>query len=223
MKKSSLAGALAVVMLAAVLAAGCTSPTTSSPTPTPSASTTTTTTSAAANQTVIQYLATTMQQLNFTVATPFSLQPSPQAGIAVYNGTVSDKNGTYAVSVQACNNASTAQAHFNSLRTMFMGQGYATVLQNATAWSGFNANTQRGASVEYGSSPLMPYYCMVITGGAAGQTSFQQTMWQHMWDEMHEHLGNGGGMGPYMGQRMNENTRTDMQQEMQQHMGPMGQ
>ncbi|MGZ8884811.1 MAG: hypothetical protein ACXW0U_07875, partial [Halobacteriota archaeon] len=146
MKKPFLAGALAVVMLAAVLAAGCTSPTTSSPTPTPSASTTTTTTSAAANQTVIQYLATTMQQLNFTVATPFSLQPSPQAGIAVYNGTVSDKNGTYAVSVQACNNASTAQAHFNSLRTMFMGQGYATVQQNATAWSGFNANTQRGAS-----------------------------------------------------------------------------
>ncbi|MGZ5502783.1 MAG: hypothetical protein ACXW1O_06205, partial [Halobacteriota archaeon] len=176
MKKPFLAGALAVVMLAAVLAAGCTSPTTSSPTP--NAVTTTTTTSAAANQTVIQYLATTMQQLNFTVATPFSLQPSPQAGIAVYNGTVSDKNGTYAVSVQACNNASTAQAHFNSLRTMFMGQGYATVQQNATAWSGFNANTQRGASVEYGSSPLMPYYCMVITGGAAGQTSFQQTMWQ---------------------------------------------
>ncbi|MGZ5563385.1 MAG: hypothetical protein ACXW1R_05985, partial [Halobacteriota archaeon] len=84
MKKPFLAGALAVVMLAAVLAAGCTSPTTSSPTP--NAVTTTTTTSAAANQTVIQYLATTMQQLNFTVATPFSLQPSPQAGIAVYNG-----------------------------------------------------------------------------------------------------------------------------------------
>ena len=54
---------------------------------------------------------------------PFSLQASFQAGIAVYNGTVSDSNGTYAVSVQACNNASTAQAHFDSLRTRFMGQG----------------------------------------------------------------------------------------------------
>ena len=125
----------------------------------------------AADQAIIHYLGTTMQRLNFTVATPFSLQPSPQAGIAVYNGTVSDKNGTYAASVQACNNASTAQAHFNSLRTMFMGQGYTTVQQNATAWSGFNASAQRGASVEYGSSPLMPYYCMVITGAAAGQTS----------------------------------------------------
>jgi len=108
MKKSYLAGALAVVMLAAVLAAGCTTSTTSSPTPPPSASTTTTT-SAAEGQAIVQYLATTMQQLNFTVATPFSLQPNPQAGIVVYNGTVSDKNGTYAVSVQACNNASTAQ------------------------------------------------------------------------------------------------------------------
>ena len=104
-----------------------------------------------------------------------------------------------------------------------MGQGYATVQQNATAWSGFNASAQRGASVEYGSSPLMPYYCMVITGSAAGQTSFQQTMWQYMWDEMHEHMVNGGGMGPYMGQGMNANTRSQMQQEMQQHMGSMGQ
>ena len=41
----------------------------------------------------------------------------------MYNGTVSDSNGTYAVSVQACNNASTAQAHFDSLRTRFMGKG----------------------------------------------------------------------------------------------------
>lgn len=220
MKKSFLAGALAVVMLAAVLAAGCTSPATSSPTPTPSVSTTTT---AAADQAIVQYLGTTMQQLNFTMVAPFSLQASFQAGIAVYNGTVSDSNGTYAVSVQACNNASTAQAHFDSLRTRFIGQGYTTVQQNATAWSGFNASAQRGAAVEYGSSPLMPYYCMVITGGAVGQAPFHQSMWQHMWDNMHERTGNGGGMGPYMGQGMNANTRSQMQQEMQQHMGSMGQ
>jgi hypothetical protein len=219
MKKSFLAGALAVVMLAAVLAAGCTSSTTSSPTPTSGASTTTTTTSAAENQTVIQYLATTMQQRNFTVVTPFSQQANQQAGIDMYNGTVSDHNGTYAVSVQACNNASTAQAHFNSLRTMFMGQGYATVQQNATAWLGFNASAQRGAAVEYGSSTLMPYYCMVITGGATGQTSFQQTMWQHMWDEMHEHMGDSGGLGSDMGRGVSSDMLSDMQQEMQEHMG----
>jgi len=220
MKKSFLAGSLAVVMLAAVLAAGCTSPTTSSPTPTPSTSTAT---SAAADQAIAQYLATTMQQLNFTVVMPFSLQPSPQAGIAVYNGTVSDSNGTYAVSVQACNNASTAQAHFDSLRNMFMGQGYTAMQQNATAWSGFNASARRGAAVEHGSSPLMPYYCMVITGGAVGQAPFQQTMWQHMWDDMHGYSGNGYGMGPYMGYGMNASTRSQMQQEMQEQMGAMGQ
>ncbi|MGB9370791.1 MAG: hypothetical protein WCB79_02510 [Halobacteriota archaeon] len=217
MKKSILAATLAVVMLAAVLAAGCTSPTTSSPTPTPSAA------SAAEEQAIAHYLATTMQQLNFTVVTPFSLQASPQAGIAVYNGTVSDNNGTYAVSVQAYNNTQTAQAQFLSLRTMFMGQGYVTVQQNATAWSGFNASARRGAAVEYGSSPLMSYYGMVITGGAVGQAPFQQAMWQHMWDDMHERTGNGGGMGQYMGYGMNSSTRSQMQQEMQQHMGAMGQ
>jgi hypothetical protein len=219
MKKSFLAGTLAVVILAVILAAGCTSPTTSSPTPTPTANTTT----AAEDQAIAQYLATSMQQLNFTVVTPFSLQPSPQAGIAVYNGTVSDNNGTYAVSVQAYNNTQTSQAQFLSLRTMFMGQGYATVQQNATAWSGFNASARKGAAVEYGSSPLMPYYGMVITGGAVGQASFQQAMWQHMWGDMHERTGNGGGMGPYMGYGMNGSTRSQMQQEMQEHMGAMGQ
>jgi hypothetical protein len=219
MKKPFLAGTLAVVMLAAILAAGCTSPTTSSPTPTSTANTT----SAAEEQAVAQYLATTMQQLNFTVVTPFSLQSSPQAGVVVYNGTVSNDNGTYAVSVQAYNNTQTSQAQFLSLRTMFMGQGYATVQQNATAWSGFNASARRGAAVEYGSSPLMPYYGMVIAGGAIGQAPFQQAMWQHMWDDMHERTGNGGGMGPYMGYGMSANALSQMQQEMQEHMGAMGQ
>ena len=219
MKKSFLAGTLAVVILAVILAAGSTSPTTSSPTPTPTANTTT----AAEDQAIAQYLATSMQQLNFTVVTPFSLQPSPQAGIVVYNGTVSDNNGTYAVSVQAYNNTQTSQAQFLSLRTMFMGQGYATVQQNATAWSGFNASARRGAAVEYGSSPLMPYYGMVITGGAVGQAPFQQAMWQHMWGDMHARTGNGGGVGPYMGYGLNGGTRSQMQQEMQEHMGAMGQ
>src|SRR5659263_658089 len=130
MKKSFLAGMLSVVMLAAVLAAGCTFPTTSSPTSTPS------------SQNVSQYLTTMMQERNFTMMTPFSFQPSPQTGMAVYNGTASDNNGTYAVSVQAWNNAQTAQAQFVALKTMFMGQGYAVVQENATAWLGFNANTR---------------------------------------------------------------------------------
>src|SRR5665647_879167 len=126
MKKSFLAGALAVVMLAAVLAAGCTFPMTSSPTSTPS------------TQNVSQYLTTMMQERNFTMMTPFSSQSSLQTGTAVYNGTASDNNGTYAVSVQAWNNAQTAQAQFVALKTMFMGQGYAVVQENATAWLGFN-------------------------------------------------------------------------------------
>jgi hypothetical protein len=160
-----------------------------------------------------------MQQLNFTVVAPFSLQASPHAGIAVYNGTVSDNNGTYAVSVQAYNDTQTAQAQFLSLRTMFVGQGYAAVQQNATAWIGFNASARRGAAMEYGSSPLMPYYGMVITGGAVGQGPFQQTMWQHMWDVMHTPGNDGSGMGPFMGQEMNATVRAGMQQEMQEHMG----
>jgi hypothetical protein len=183
MKKSFLAGTLAVVMLAAVLAAGCMFPTTSSPTSTPS------------SQNVSQYLTTMMQERNFTMMTPFSFQPSPQTGMAVYNGTASDNNGTYAVSVQAWNNAQTAQAQFAALKTMFMGQGYAVVQENATAWLGFNTSARTGAAIEYGTSPLIPYYTMVITGSAVGQMPFQQAMWQHMWDVVHSQNDNGGGMG----------------------------
>jgi len=160
-----------------------------------------------------------MQERNFTMMTPFSFQPSPQTGMAVYNGTASDNNGTYAVSVQALNNAQTAQAQFAALKTMFMGQGYAVVQENATAWLGFNANARTGAAIEYGTSPLVPYYTMVITGSAVGQTPFQQAMWQHMWDVVHSQNGNGGGMGVYMGVGMNATMRNAMQQEMQEHMG----
>ena len=213
MKKPLIAGTLVVVMLAAILAAGCMIPMTSSPTSTPSPSAT------ATSQNVSQYLTNMMQQRNFTMMTPFSLKASPQAGAAVYNGTASDTNGTYAVSVQAWNTTQAAQTQFVSLRTMFMGQGFALVQQNATVWSGFNTSTGKGAAVEYGTSPLMPNYMMVITGNATGQGSFQQPKWQHVWDVMRTPNNDGSGMGPYMGQRMNATMRTTMQQEMQEHMG----
>ena len=215
MKKSLLAGALAVVMLGAVLVAGCTSPTTSSPTPTVSPSVTTTAITA---QNVSQYLTTTMQQRNFTVVTPFALQASPP-GTAVYNATVSDQNGTYTVSVWSFNTSAAAQAQFTSMRNTFAGEGYAAVQQNATVWSGFNASARHGASVEYGTSPLIPHYMMVITGGATGQAPFEQAMWTHAWDEMHERLSNGGGMGPYMGYGVATAMLDRMQQEMSEHMG----
>jgi hypothetical protein len=207
MKRLFLIGTLVLVILPVILAAGCTFPTTSSPTSTPS------------SQNVSQYLTTMMQERNFTMMTPFSFQPSPQTGMAVYNGTASDNNGTYAVSVQALNNAQTAQAQFAALKTMFMGQGYAVVQENATAWLGFNANARTGAAIEYGTSPLVPYYTMVIAGSAVGQTPFQQAMWQHMWDVVHSQNGNGGGMGVYMGVGMNATMRNAMQQEMQEHVG----
>ncbi|MGZ8897620.1 MAG: HAD-IC family P-type ATPase [Halobacteriota archaeon] len=142
-----------------------------------------------------------------------------KAGVAVYNATVSDSNGTYAVSVRAFNTTQAAQAQFLSLRNTYTGQGYSALFQNSTAWSGFNASARMGAAVEYGTSPLIPYYMMVITGGAVGQAPFQQTMWQDMWDEMHEHLGNYGGMGPYMGYGLSNDTINDMRNEMQEHMG----
>jgi hypothetical protein len=215
MKKSFLAGALALVMLAAVIAAGCASPTTSSPTPTPSPSVTTT---AIAALNVSQFLAATMQQQNFSVKTPFSAQPSTPSGIAVYNGTVSDSNGAYLVSVRACDNAQVAQSQFTSLRDTFIRQGYATVQENATMWIGFNANTGRGAAVQHGISTLMPYYCMAITGG---RTGYLQSMWTNMWNHMTQYHTNpyGYGMGPYMGQGMTTAMRSHMQDEMEEHMG----
>ncbi|MGZ4923146.1 MAG: hypothetical protein ACXV5H_04145 [Halobacteriota archaeon] len=212
MKKLVLAGTLMVVMLAAVLAAGCMIPMTSSPTPTPSTGT------AAASQNVSQYLTNMMQQRNFTMMTPFSVQSSPQAGVVVYNGTASDQNGTYAVSVQAWNTSQAAQAQFATMRTTFMQQGYAPVQETSTMWSGFNASTGKGAAVEYGYSSLMPNYVMVITGGAIGQGTFQQPMWLHALSVMHTPAAN-GGMGPYMGQGMDATTRDAMRQQMQEHMG----
>ncbi|MGZ4934847.1 MAG: hypothetical protein ACXV49_10185 [Halobacteriota archaeon] len=216
MKKTFLAVILAMVLLVVVSAAGCVSPTTTSPTPS-AASTTATTT-----QNVSQYLTQMMQQRNFTVVQPFSPQPNTQAGISVYNGTVSDQNGTYNVSVLAANSSQLAQQQFTMYRAMYMGWGYSQVQANATVWSGFNASTQRGANVEYGTSPLIPSYVMVISGGSTGQRTYQQSMWQHMLDEMDEHMGSNGGPGSYMGQGMTSDMRSHMQQEMQEHMGSGG-
>jgi hypothetical protein len=215
MKKIILAGTLAMVMLLAVFAAGCTSPTTTSPTPCPASKTSTSTATA---QNVSQYLTQMMQQRNFSVVQPFAPQPNAQAGIAMYNGTVSDQNGTYNVSVLACNSSQLAQQQFTMYRAMYMGRGYAQVQANTTVWSGFNTTAQRGANVEYGTSPLIPHYCMVITGGSTRQRTYQQSMWQHMLGEMQEHVGSNGGPGSYMGRGMTSDMRAHMQQEMQAHM-----
>ncbi len=212
MNKLLLAAMLAVVMLTPVFATGCVSPM-MTPTPTPGTGT------AAASQNVSQYLTNVMRERNFTMMAPFALQSSTQPGVAVYNATVRDQNGTYVVSVQAWNSTQGAQSQFLSMRTTFMGQGYAPVQQNATMWSGFNTSTRNGAAVEYGTSPLMPSYMMVITGGATGQGSFQQSMWQHMWDVVHVPNSDGSGMGFHMGQGMGATTRAGMQQQMQEHMG----
>ncbi|MGZ4937073.1 MAG: hypothetical protein ACXV4C_11080, partial [Halobacteriota archaeon] len=78
-KKTVLAGTLALVILAEVFPAGCTSSTPSSTTPSAAMATATT---AATALNVTQYLKLMMQRRNFTVVQPFSPQPSTQAGIA---------------------------------------------------------------------------------------------------------------------------------------------
>jgi len=98
-------------------------PTAPSPTPTPSASTSAAVTTTAAAQNVSQYLTAMMQQRNFSTVTPFLLQPSPQSGVAAYNGTVSDANGTYAVSVWAFRSPQSARVQYLSMRIVYMGQG----------------------------------------------------------------------------------------------------
>ncbi len=85
-------------------------------------------------------------------------------------------------------------------------------------WSGFNASTGKGAAVEWGKSPLMPVYVMVVTGGTTVPGTLQQSMWLHAWNVMHT-PGAYGGMGPYMGQGMDATTRDAMRQQMQEHMG----
>jgi hypothetical protein len=211
MKKMFLAGTLAALMVAAVLTAGCT--TSTSPSPSPG---TQTTTAVATN--VSQYLTTTMQHRNFTVVKSFSLQVNPQ-GIASYNGTVTDRNGTYTVSVEVMNTTQDAQARYQAVVSGYVGRGYTTLQQNSTTWQGFNATSSMGASVEYGVSPLIPNYVMVITGAASGpQASFQEGMWSHMWDVMHEHTSD-GNMGPGMGQDLSSKMRSQMQDEMREHMG----
>jgi hypothetical protein len=212
MKKWFLAGTLAALIVAAILTAGCM--TSTSPSPSPGTQTTT----AAAATNVSQYLATTMQHRNFTVVKTFSLQVNSQ-GIASYNGTVTDRNGTYNVSVEVMNTTQDAQTRYQALVSGYMGMGYTTLEQNSTTWQGFNATSSMGAGVEYGASPLIPNYVMVLTGAASGpQAPFQQSMWSHMWDVMHEHTSD-GNMGPGMSQDLSADMRSQMQNEMREHMG----
>ena len=210
-----MAGILAMVILAVVLAAGCTNPLTPSPTPSLSNAT------ATATGNVSQFLGATMQQQNFTVVTPFSAQPAPPTGIAQYDGTVSDSNGQYLVSFRDANDPQIAQAQFTSQRDAYIGQGYATVQQTTTSWVGFNANTGRGAAVEYGTSTLMPNYCLVMTGGATGHAPYQQAMWTNTWNNLHQYHPNDKGyaVGPQMGQGMSDQKRSTTRQEIQTHRG----
>ncbi len=228
MRNVVLAITLSIVMLTTVLAAGCTSPLTSSPTPTPSEQTgsatatgtptVTVSPTAAGQQTVTQYLTAIVQQQNFVVVTPFVQQQSVQPGVAIYNCTVKDQNGTYIVSVQACNDLQTAQAQFLAQQTLFINQGYVQVQQTATTWYAFNSQTQQGCEIEYGTSPLIPYYCMVTTGGSNGQTTFQPVMFQHVVIQLHEKVSNGDGFGQNLGQGADSDTRAKIQQQVKVHI-----
>ncbi|MGB8310937.1 MAG: hypothetical protein WCE81_03615 [Halobacteriota archaeon] len=206
MKKLFLAGAVALLMVAAVLTAGCATTTTPSPTPTHGTQTTAISTNATTGVTnVSQYLTTTMQDRNFTIVTSFSPQPNPRNGFVRYSGVVSDRNGTYNVTYYAFNTPQAAQTRYHGFVNGYMTRGYAMMQQNSTTWSGFNSASSMGVGVEYGTSPLMPYYVMVMRSySTAPQTPMQQSMWSHMWGEIREH------MGPNLGQ----NLAPDMRQHM---------
>ena len=206
MKKLFLAGAVALLMVAAVLTAGCATTTTPSPTPTHGTQTTAISTNATTGVTnVSQYLTTTMQDRNFTIVTSFSPRPNPRNGFVRYSGVVSDRNGTYNVTYYAFNTPQAAQTRYHGFVNGYMTRGYAMMQQNSTTWSGFNSASSMGVGVEYGTSPLMPYYVMVMRSySTAPQTPMQQSMWSHMWGEIREH------MGPNLGQ----NLAPDMRQHM---------
>ncbi len=231
MKKPFLAATLAAVVLAIVLTAGCVNPLASSPSPTPSetatctptpTATATATPRATGQQTINQYLTTIVQQQNFVVVNSFVQQPSPQAGVAVYNSTVRNQNGTYNVSVQACSNIQIAQTQFISQQAAFISQGYVQVQSNATFWYGFNKQLQQGASVEYGTSPLIPYYCMVVTGGSTGQTTFEQIMFQQVLVQLHARVSSGDGLGQNLGQGTDSNTRVKIRQQVNVNINNRG-
>jgi hypothetical protein len=213
MKKLFLAGAVTLLMVVAILTAGCATTTTPTPTPTQGTQTTATSANATAVTNVSQYLTTTMKDRNFTIVTPFSPQANPQNGFARYSGVVSDRNGTYDVTYYAFNTPQAAQARYHGFVNRYVARGYEMMQQNSTTWSGFDSASSTGIGVEYGTSPLMPYYVMVMRSySTASQTPIQQSMWLHMWGEMREH------MGPNLGQNLAPDMRQHMQEEMHEHM-----
>ncbi len=215
MKRLLLAGAAVFLMVAAVLIAGCTTTTTNnttSPTTTQGTQQTTATTGAT---NVGQYLTATMQNRGFTIVTPFSRQATMQNGAVPYSGVVSDSNGTYNVAYEVMNTPQDTQVRYQEVVNGYVAQGYTMTQQNSTAWSGFNSASSMGAGVSYGTSPLMPYYVMTMTGHSTSpQRPLQQSMWSHMWGEMWYCC-----MGPYMGYNISPDMREHMQQEMNEHMG----
>ena len=203
MKKLLLAGAAVYLMVVVVLIAGCTTTTTNN---------TTMTTTGETN--VSQYLTTTMQDRGFTIVTPFSRQATMQNGAVPYGGIVSNANGTYNVTYEVFNTTQDAQARYQEVVNGYVANRYTMMQQNSTAWSGFNPASSMGAGVSYGTSPLMPYYVMTMTGySRSPQVPLQPGMWSHMWREMYEH------MSPYLGQNLTYTMWQHMREEMYEHMG----
>jgi hypothetical protein len=214
MKKLLLAGAAVCLIVVVVLIAGCTTTTTNNTTSPTQGTQSTTATTGATN--VSQYLTATMQDRGFTIVTPFSRQTTMQNGAVPYSSVVSDSNGTYNVTYEVMNTPQAAQARYQELVNGYVVHGYTMMQQNSTSWSGFNSASSMGAGVSYGTSPLMPYYVMTMTGySKSPQMPLQRSMWSHMWGEMYEH------MGPYLGQNLTPAMRQHMREEMYEHMGGM--
>jgi hypothetical protein len=155
-----------------------------------------------------------MQDRGFTIVTSFSRQATTQNGAVLYSGIVSDTNGTYNVTYEVFNTTQAAQARYQEAVNGYMTQGYMMMQQYSTAWSGFNPASSMGAGVSYGTSPLMPYYVMIMTGySRSPQVPLQPGMWSHMWSEMSEH------MSPYLGQNLTRTMWQHMREEMYEHMG----
>ncbi len=215
MKKLLLAGATVFLIVMIVLIAGCATTTTNNTT-SPSQGTQPTTVITEPTN-VSQYLTVTMQNMGFTIVMPFSRQATMQNGAVPYSGVVSDSNGTYNVTYEVFNTPQAAQARYQELVNGYMARGYTMMQQNSTVWSGFNSASSMGAGVSYGTSPLMPYYVMTMTGySKSPQAPFQPSMWSHMWGEMWYCC-----MGPYMGQNLTPAMRQHMREEMYEHMGGM--
>jgi hypothetical protein len=215
MKKLLLAGAAVCLIVVAVLIAGCTTTTTNNTTTTSPTQGTQPMTAATGATNVSQYLTVTMQNRGFAIVMPFSRQVTEQNGAVHYSGVVSDSNGTYNVTYEVMNSPQAAQARYQELVNGYVARGYTMMQQNSTSWSGFNFTSSMGAGVSYGTSPLMPYYVMTMTGySESPQMPLQPGTWSHMWGEMWYCC-----MGPYMGQDLTPDMRQHMREEMYEHMG----